>query len=215
MLIKYVEVRNMARTDLSNEQWAKLEPLLPPEHSGKKGHPYQSHRTVINGILWRLRTGAPWRDLPARYGPFQTCFDRLDRWQKSGVWTTVLQQLQASGEADGHLDWSSGCADGSIIRAHQCAAGAAHKSVPVPLGPPAPQGLEPDPPPVDYTAAQALGYSKGGYGTKIHLVVEAQGQPLAATLSPGQAHESQYLASTLDAVRVPRVGKGGPRKRPG
>jgi transposase len=63
-------------------------------------------------------------------------------------------------------------------------------------------------------AQQALGYSRGGFSTKLHIICEGQGRPLAATLSPGQAHESKYLAATLEAVRVPRIGRGRPKKRP-
>ena len=75
----------MTRGDLSNEQWARLEPLLPSS-KGKRGHPYKDHRLVINGIRWRERTGAPWRDLPERYGPWQTCYDRFVSWQRRGIW---------------------------------------------------------------------------------------------------------------------------------
>jgi len=197
----------MSRTDLSQSQWDQLQPLLPPEHSGKKGRPYVSHRSVINGILWRLRTGAPWRDLPTRYGPYQTCADRLARWSKRGLWQTILQKLQGQADTKGQLDWQTNCADGSVIRAHQHAAGARHGD-----------GAEATPAkaktPTEYAADQALGYSQGGFSTKIHLVCDGKGRPLAATISPGQAHESQHLGTSLDKVRVPRNGRGRPRKRP-
>jgi len=75
----------MARGDLSDAQWERLSPLLPPvDDPGRRGDRYKDHRVVINGILWVLRTGAPWRDLPERYGPWQTCYDRFRNWQKSG-----------------------------------------------------------------------------------------------------------------------------------
>lgn len=208
----------MARGDLSNEKWATLAPLLPPEHSGKKGHPYQPHRQVINGILWRLRTGAPWRDIPARYGPYQTCYDRFVRWRRQGLWLKILQALQADQDEQGKLDWQTSCADGSVIRAHQHAAGAALASgslevvtapSALPVATAAPTSLK-----AQVQAREALGYSQGGFSTKIHLICEGQARPLAATLSPGQAHESKHLAATLDAIRVPRKGRGRPKKRP-
>ena len=67
----------MARYNLTDEEWAVLGPLLPPERSGKVGNPYRPHREVLNGIFWILRTGAPWRDLPERYGPWTTVYDRF------------------------------------------------------------------------------------------------------------------------------------------
>src|SRR5215210_8276583 len=118
----------MARGDLSNEQWTKIEPLLPPEQSGKKGRPYLPHRQVINGILWRTRAGTGWRDIPERYGPYQTCYDRFVRFGRKGIWQNILSELQAQQEGEGQLDWDNACVDGSVIRAHQHAAGASLKS---------------------------------------------------------------------------------------
>ncbi len=76
----------MARYDLTDEEFALLKPLLPAERSGKPGCPYRSHRQVLNGIFWILRTGAPWRDLPPRYGPWSTGADRFRRWEQKGLW---------------------------------------------------------------------------------------------------------------------------------
>lgn len=196
----------MTRRDLSNQQWEQLAPLLPPEHSGKKGHPYLPHRTVINGSLWRLRTGAPWRDLPERYGSYQTCFDRLRGWTQRGLWQKVLHKLQAHSDAKGAIDWKTGCGDGSVIRAHQHAAGAKHRLQSAATDPARQTEQE--------RQEQALGYTQAGFSTKIHLVVEGAGQPLTATLSEGQAHETKHLAAALDAIKVPRRGRGRPRQRP-
>lgn len=111
------------RGDLSDERWQRLEPLLPPEkpHTGRPSKP---HRTVINGILWVLRTGAPWRDLPERYGPWSTVSGRFYAWQKSGLWQQILSRLQAQADAEDRLNWEIHHVDGSVIRAHQHAAGA-------------------------------------------------------------------------------------------
>ena len=84
------------RHELTDEQWERLEPLLPPQKP-KTGRPNKDHRTIINGILWILRTGAPWRDLPERYGPWSTVASRFYRWQQAGIWQRVLEALQQQG----------------------------------------------------------------------------------------------------------------------
>lgn len=115
----------MARTDLTEQQWRTLAPHLPP--NPKRGHKYADHRRVINGILWRLRTGAPWRDVPTRYGPHQTCSDRLTRWERNGTWQHLLQVLQAHADAVGDIDWDGAALDSTHVKAHRSAAGARKK----------------------------------------------------------------------------------------
>jgi transposase len=121
----------MARHDLTDAQFAKLAPLLPPERPAT-GRPNHDHRRILNGILWRLKTGVPWRDLPKRYGKWETVYSRFRRWQRAGVWDRILAALQAAGDARGDLDWELHFVDGTTVRAHQHAAGAAKKG-----GPPA------------------------------------------------------------------------------
>jgi len=119
------------RGELTNEQWLRLEPLLPPQKP-QMGRPAKDHRPILNGIpsassgqaLWRLRTGAPWRDIPERYGPWSTVHSRFRRWRRAGVWDRILAQLQEQGDAAGQLDWQLHFVDGSVVRAHQQAAGA-------------------------------------------------------------------------------------------
>lgn len=113
----------MSRHELTNNQWKQLAPLLPPQKSST-GRPAHDHRLIVNGILWLTRTGAPWRDLPEHYGPWQTVASRFYRWQKAGVWARVLAALQQQADARGAVDWSQHYVDGSVIRAHQHAAGA-------------------------------------------------------------------------------------------
>ena len=78
---------------------------------------------MINGSLWKLRTGAPWRDPPERYGPWQTCYDRFVRWRQDGTWDRLLAHVQTKSDAVGELEWSISV-DSSSVRAHQHAAGA-------------------------------------------------------------------------------------------
>ena len=111
------------RGDLTNEQWERLAPLLPPQKPAT-GKPAHDHRTILNGILWKVRTGAPWRDLPERYGPWSTVHSRFRRWRLAGVWDRVFAAVQRQADAAGQVDWSVNFVDGSVVRAHQHAAGA-------------------------------------------------------------------------------------------
>jgi transposase len=113
----------MGRGELTDRQWERLKQLLPPQKP-RTGRPNLDHRQVIKGILWILRTGAPWRDLPERYGKWSTVASRFYRWRKSGIWERILVQLQAEGDAQGELDGEVHFVDGSIVPAHQHAAGA-------------------------------------------------------------------------------------------
>lgn len=113
----------MNRGDLTNAQWERLKPLLPPQKP-QTGRPAEDHRTVLNGIVWILRTGAPWRALPARYGPWRTVASRFYRWQKAGVWQRLFDAVPQQADAAGRLDWEIHDVDGTIVRAHQHAAGA-------------------------------------------------------------------------------------------
>jgi transposase len=112
------------RHELTDDQWARLAPLLPPQRRDGRGRPAKDHRTILNGILWRLTTGVPWRDLPDRYGSWRTVYSRFRRWQQAGVWERLFAALQAQGDAAGDLDWALHHLDGTMIRAHAHAAGA-------------------------------------------------------------------------------------------
>jgi transposase len=113
----------MNRHELTDAQWTRLAPLLPPERP-HRGRPNHNHRRVVNGMLWRLATGAPWRDLPPQYGSWQAVYSRFRRWQAAGIFDRILADLQRAGDAAGDLDWSLHFVDGSVVRAHQHAAGA-------------------------------------------------------------------------------------------
>jgi transposase len=92
------------RYELTDAQWARLEPLLPPEKPWT-GRSNDDHRQILNGILWVLNSGAPWRDLPRRYGPVGTVSSRFYRWRRAGVWHRVLEALQALADAEGRVGW--------------------------------------------------------------------------------------------------------------
>ena len=111
-----------SRHDLTDEHWAVLEPLLP---KGKKAGrpPKWTKRQLIDGIRWRARAGAPWRDLPSTYGPWQTVYGLFRRWQRGGVWRRILSRLQALADAAGLIVWDVSV-DSTVSRAHQHAAGA-------------------------------------------------------------------------------------------
>src|SRR6187200_2650750 len=114
------------RGELTDTAWARIEPLLPAR--GGRGRQWRDHRQVINGILWKVRTGAPWRDLPERFGPWKTCHERLRRWTADGTWDRILAAAQV--HADGTpVQWTISI-DSSIVRAHQHAAGARKKGAP-------------------------------------------------------------------------------------
>lgn len=113
------------RHELTDEQWERLRTLLP--ESRGPGRPWHDHRTMLNGMLWILRTGAPWRDLPERYGKFTTVHQRFTRWRRDGTLERFVEHLQGEMDAAGMLDWSLWCVDGSNVRAARCAAGAEKK----------------------------------------------------------------------------------------
>ena len=113
------------RHELSDEEWARIAPLLPPRPT--KGTYYKDHRVVLNGMLHRLATGCAWRDLPERYGPWPTVASRQRRWTREGLWDRLLRALARDLDAAGQIDWELWCLDGTSVRAHRAAAGAGEK----------------------------------------------------------------------------------------
>ncbi|MGW0760930.1 IS5 family transposase [Streptomyces sp. NPDC002814] len=194
----------MARGDLTDDQWQWLEPLLPP--IPKMGRPPRDRRQVLDGVWWRARTGSPWRDVPERYGPWETAYTLFRRWQIDGTWATILRKLQIKADAAGHIEWEVSV-DSTVCRAHQHAAGA-RKKRPHDPGRTPPDGLaaEPD--------DHALGRSRGGLTTKIHLAVDASFHVLAAVVTAGQRADAPVFTEVMDRIRVPRIGGGHPRTRP-
>ncbi|MFB6628221.1 IS5 family transposase [Streptomyces sp. NPDC056374] len=192
----------MGRGELTDVAWERIAPLLPGVDG--RGRPWRDHRQVINGVLWRLRTGAPWRDLPERYGPWQTAYERLARWEADGTWAGLLEQVQVRDDSVGAVEWTVSV-DSTISRAHQHAAGARKKG--------AATGDELEDPARE-TAGQALGRSRGGLTTKVHLACDGRCLPLAVVVTPGNVNDSTVFDEVMEALRVPRAGAGRPRRRP-
>jgi transposase len=112
------------RHDLTDEEWVRLEPLLPVQ-AGRRGGRWADRRTVINGVFWRTRCGLPWRDLPPLYGHWKTVYHRHRRWSADGTWEQILHGLRRDADASEGPEWTVGI-DAAVVRAHQHAAGARH-----------------------------------------------------------------------------------------
>nr|WP_280526693.1 IS5 family transposase [Streptomyces glebosus] len=194
----------MARGDLTDEQWVRLEAVLPP--LPVMGRKPRDRRQVFDGIWWRARTGSPWRDIPERYGPWETGYTLFRRWQIDGTWARVLKKLQVKADAAGHIEWEVSV-DSTVCRAHQHAAGARKRGLTVRAGR-APEGLaaEPD--------DHGLGRSRGGLSTKLHLAADASGHVLAVVVTGGQRGDAPQFTEVMDRIHVPRPGTGRPRARP-
>jgi len=117
----------MQRYELTDEHWAFIEPILPPQRRSTRGGVWRDHRRVVNGIFWILFSGAAWRDMPERYGSWQTANDRLRRWQRNGTWDRVLAALRLKADEAGLLDYTQFNADSTSIRATRAAGGAQKK----------------------------------------------------------------------------------------
>jgi transposase len=110
------------RHDVTDAEWARLEPLLP-DRAPRRGGRWADHRVVINGVFWRTRTGSPWRDLPSCYGSWQTVYNRHRRWSADGTWAGILAELRRGADAGQTQAWVV-AVDSTVVRAHQHAAGA-------------------------------------------------------------------------------------------
>ena len=149
----------LRRHEITDEQWEAMRDLLPGQE-GDPGATGKDNRLFVNAIMWIAKTGAPWRDLPERFGNWNGVFQRFNRWCKKGVWQTIMERFQ-----DPDLDVL--LLDSTIIRAHQHAAGAKGSTA----------------------QAEALGRSRGGFSTKIHVACDGLGKPVTIILTPGQDHD--------------------------
>ncbi|MEU7473931.1 IS5 family transposase [Streptomyces sp. NPDC044984] len=207
----------MGRGDLTDAEWKRLRPFLPVSN-GRCGR-WRDHRQVIDGILHRVRTGVQWRDLPARFGPWKTVYERHRLWSADGTWERLLQQVQAAADAAGEIDWDVSV-DSTIVRAHQHAAGARTEP------PPAPKGASRRTPGRNAVAelarpsggggagSEGLGRSRGGFTSKLHLSADGHCRPLSLIVTAGQRADCTQFIGVLEKIRVPRTGPGRPRKKP-
>ena len=116
------------RYDLTDEQYELMRDLLPG--NGHRGRQWNDHRTTLNGIFWILHSGAQWREMPERYGKWQSVYDRFNRWRKDGTWAKILDALLLDLDQAGGIERDLWCFDATNCRAHTAAAGAEKKSRP-------------------------------------------------------------------------------------
>src|SRR5215204_2338742 len=139
----------MKRHELTDEQWALVQRHLP-RSTARTGRPASDRRTQLDGLFWILATGAPWRDLPERFGPWQTVYDHFRKWRKSGVFASIVEALQVKLDNNGLIDWELWCVDGANVRAARAAAGADKKV----------SSVTPTNPPTTHWAAAAAGLDR-------------------------------------------------------
>jgi transposase len=163
----------MGRGDLSDAEWERLRPFLPVGN-GRCGR-WRDHRQVIDGILHRVRTGVQWRDLPERFGPWKTVYERHRLWSADGTWERLLQEVQAEADAAGEIDWDISV-DSTIVRGHQHAAGARTDPPPAP-GSKGAEGMEHQ----DETPWQSL------IARLVEVVLEARAWAARAAGSPASS----------------------------
>lgn len=169
-------------------------------------------------MLYRIRTGVQWRDLPERYGPWKTVHERHRRWSADGTWERLLQRVQAEADAAGVVDWDVSV-DSTSVRAHQHAAGARHAPPPVKGG--SAQAVRTAriwANLVDRLAEvvldEALGRSRGGFTTKLHLSADGRCRILSLVITPGQRADCTQFEEVMRRIRVPRLATGRPRTKP-
>jgi len=157
------------RYELSDRELATIEPLLPNK---PRGVPRVDDRRVLNGIMWRFRSGAPWAEIPERYGPPTTCYNRFVRWRKAGVWDRLLAAVSAG--FTGELVMI----DSTCVRVHQ-------------HGATAKKGGASD---------HGMGRSMGGLTTKLHALVDADGRPVGLRLTGGQVHDACEAEALIETI---------------
>ncbi|MEU9111375.1 IS5 family transposase [Streptomyces sp. NPDC048483] len=181
----------MGRGDLSDAEWERLRPFLPV--SNRRCGRWRDHRQVIDGILHRVRTGVQWRDLPERFGPWQTVQERHRLWSSDGTWEQLLQQVQAAADAAGEIDWDISV-DSAIVRT--------------------PRGRACTRPGGGGAGGEGLGRSRGGFTSTFHLSADGRCQPPFLIVTPGQRADCSQFKPVLEKIRVPKPGPGRPRKKP-
>lgn len=168
-----------------------------------RSRPWTDHRLAVEGIAWKYRTGAPWRDVPERFGKWNSIYKRFVRWAADGTWERLLAEVQRQSDAAGRLDWVVSI-DSTITRMHQHGATLARDA-----GGPS-NYKNPWLKPPDH----AIGRSRGGLTCKVHMVADGKGRPLSWVLTGGNINDTTMMITVLDQVRVQRASAGRPRTRP-
>jgi len=184
------------RHELPDAHWERIARFFPLSgYRRKRGRPLEDHHRILNGILWRLHTGAPWRDIPKAYDSWETIYGRFRRWRRDGTWAKILTSLLDDLNQRGRDLW---LVDATVVRASRATAGAEEHPGEVPrlAGPKRAQLQEP--------AKHALGRSRGGFGTKVHLLVTDRGIVLGIYVTPGQQHESTAFQPLVRRVLLQR-----------
>jgi transposase len=203
----------MTRTAvLSDEIWARIEPVLPPGKA-PMGSPMRDHRRLVEGAIYRDRTGVAWRDLPSEFGPWQTVWKRHHRFSTDGTRDKVLLAVQAQADAAGEIDWRLSVVS-TIAPVHRHGATAARS----PLTSTSCTGAGSNDKVTrgrrDEPGDHALGRSRGGLTSKTHAPVDGRGLPLVIACTPGRSNDSPALPRLLAELRIPRIGPGRPRTTP-
>ncbi|MEQ9587980.1 MAG: IS5 family transposase [Parvibaculaceae bacterium] len=183
--------------ELSRDEWTRIYPLLPRGGRGQPRTPERDWR-IINGICWIMRTGAPWRDMPRRFGSHKSAWSRLSRWTRRGIWDRIWDALKEQEEAEGHIDWTVHHVDSVTCRAHPDAAGARH---------PKEQSTE------DARVQEKLGKSRGGWCSKIHARCEGTGKPMVLLIGAGNRHDSTMFIDVIEEGAV-QTASGQTKQRP-
>ena len=138
--------------ELSDEQWSCIQLMLPPEKTGKRGHPRKNNRMMLNGMFWMNHSGAQWRQLPKRYGPWQSVYARFAKWCNDGIWEKIFTVLSQDADME-RLSIDSTC-----VKVHESSNGG------------------------EKTENKAVGRTKGGLNTKANAIVDGLGNPVALDL---------------------------------
>ncbi len=160
------------RYELTDHEWTTIQPMLPNK---PRGVARVNDRRVLNGIFWVLGSGAPWRDLPETFGPYTTCYNRIVRWRRAGVWARIMNALA------GAHDTAVQMIDTSIVRVHQ------HGAC------------------ITRNRRQSMGRSRGGLTSKIHALVDTNGLPIRLALTAGEAHDNRLAGSLLCRLKTGRT----------
>lgn len=158
--------------ELTDEQWRRIQPMLPPEYTGKKERPKKDNRMMVNGMLWMNRSGAQWRQLPKRYGPWQSVYARFAKWRDEGIWEKIFTALSQDADME-NLSIDSTC-----VKVHESSNGG------------------------EKTENKAVGRTKGGLNTKVHAIVDGLGNPVAFLLSPGNDNDSTHAIELMNKTDI-------------